>query len=241
MQVLEKRAAKIGIGAPIPAHDALGDLLHRHDGDGDKRHANQQGDGGGQAQRRQEREHGKRGRYSIEQLRQILPEIAFQLLATLNADLHRLACGDALGITGTHAHQLVIHLAANRALCGHSCRHPHTLRVGQARHAYRDNGNAGAQKHRDPTIDDNAIEQTLQKQPDKKHEHDVRHERRPLRRHVAQDIPHSLRHHRYQPFIEHGAISFRFQRLHSAGVRRINLDSNSRMVPLGNFGSQSKL
>ena len=205
LQVLEKRAAKIGIGAPIPAHDALGDLLHRHDGDGDKRYANQQGHGGGQAQRGQEREHGKRGEHGVKQLRKVLPEIAFQLLAALNADLHRLACGDALGITGAHAHQLVVHLAANRALCGRSCRRPHALRVGQARHAHRDNGNASAQKHHDPTIDDDAIEQALQKQPDKKHKHDVRHERRPLRRHVAQVVPHSLRHHRYQPFVEHGA------------------------------------
>lgn len=36
-------------------------------------------------------------------------------------------------------------------------------------------------------------------------------------------------------------ISFQSQSLHGAGMRRIDLDSNSRMVPLGNFGSQSKL
>ena len=47
LQVLKECPAKIGVRSPIPAHDALGDLLHRHDGDRDQRHANQQGDGRG--------------------------------------------------------------------------------------------------------------------------------------------------------------------------------------------------
>ena len=205
LQVLKERAAKIGVGSPIPAHDALGDLLHRNDGDRDQRHANQQGDGGRQAKRRQESEHRKRCQHGIEQLRKILPEIAFQLLATLDAYLHGLACGDMLGIAGAHAHQLVIHLPANRAFRGHRRSNPHALREGQAHHAHRDDGNASARKHRNPAIDGGAVEQPLEEQADKKHKDDVRNERHPLRRHVACDIPQSLRHHRYQPFIEHGA------------------------------------
>ena len=36
-------------------------------------------------------------------------------------------------------------------------------------------------------------------------------------------------------------VSFQSQSLHGAGMRRIDLDSNSRMVPLGHFGNHSKL
>ena len=150
LQVFQKRAAQIGVGAPVLAHHALGDLLNSHDGDGDKRHAHQQRHGCGQAQRRQAREQGHRRQHRIEQLRQILAEIAFQLLAAFDADLHRFAGGDMLGIRRPHAHQLVVHLATHGELRRHGRGQAHALRRRQARHAHHDCRHAGTPQRQKP-------------------------------------------------------------------------------------------
>ena len=78
LQVLEERAAQVGVGAPVGAHDALGDLLHRHDGQGDERHARQEGRRRGQAQGREAREQREGGQNRVEQLRDVLAEVALQ-------------------------------------------------------------------------------------------------------------------------------------------------------------------
>ena len=204
LQVLEERAAQVGVGAPVGAHDALGDLLHRHDGQGDERHARQEGRRRGQAQGREAREQREGGQNRVEQLRDVLAEVALQLLAALHAHLHGLGSGHPLGVGGPEAHELVVHLLAHRALGGLRRGQPATLRARQARHAHRDGGRRRAPQAPKPRAHvEHAFEPRLHEQAEQNHERHVGRERDPLQRHVGHDGPARGGHHAQKTHAEH--------------------------------------
>ena len=138
---LEEHAAQIGVAAPIIAHGATGDFLHGHNGRRNKRHAYEQRHGGRKRQRRKRYEQRNGGKHGIEQLGQILAEIALKLLGALDAHLHGNARCDGFVIGGAKGDELIVDLLANGAfrLSGRAL--PHALRRRLARHAHGDRRN----------------------------------------------------------------------------------------------------
>jgi hypothetical protein len=83
-EILEKGIAELGVLVPVGRKDALCDLLHSHDRERDERHEDEQHDGSCQIHRRNHDEERDRRQDRIEELRQILPEVGLELLASLD-------------------------------------------------------------------------------------------------------------------------------------------------------------
>ncbi len=205
LQVLQKRAAQIGVGAPVFAHHAAGNLLNGDDGRGDERHAHEQRHGRRQAQGRQAAEQRDGREQRVKQLRKVLAEVAFQLLAALDADLHGLGRGNLFGIGRSHAHELVVHRAAHRPLRGARRSLTRTLGSRKARDTHDDGRGGHARQANLAFHFGSAVHQLPDEQPDGDHHGDIRQQRDPLPRHAGGDIFESLRHHRRQTFAEHGS------------------------------------
>ena len=207
LQVLQKSAAQVGVGAPVLAHHAAGDLLNGDDGCGNERHAHEQSHGRRQAQRRQSAEQRDGGQKRVKQLRKILAEVAFQLLAALDADLHGFRRGNLFRVGRPHAHELVVDRAAHRLLRGACRRLTRALGGREARDAHDDGCGGHARQAHLALGFGGAVYQLSDKQPDGDHHGDVRQQRDPLPRHAGGDVFESLRHHGRQTFAEHGSPS----------------------------------
>ena len=69
LDILEKHAAKVGVGAPVVAHGALGEFLHCHNGGGNERRTHNERHSRRQRDRCQAGEQRKRSQHRVEQLR----------------------------------------------------------------------------------------------------------------------------------------------------------------------------
>ena len=203
LQVLEERRAQIGVGVPVRAHRALRDLPHGDDGRGYERHAGQKRHGCRKAQRSETGEQGERRQDRIEQLGQVRTEVALQLLGALDAHLHGLARGHALGVRRTEAHELVVYELAHGALRGRSCRLAHALRKRQTANAHDDSRRSGHHEVRPRRGDVPTLDEGLHERPHEQHERYVRRERDPLERDACRYVLARFGHHARQPFAEH--------------------------------------
>ena len=204
MDVLEERTAEIGVGTPVRAHHAFGDPHHRHDRKRDERHQDEQRESGRQRQGRQDGEQRERRQNRVEQLREVLPEIALELLDALDADLDRLARGDVLAIGASQAHELVVDLLAHGlpGLGGGAL--AHALGERLAHGAHDDGGRARGEQRREGGAVGGSLDQILDERADQQKQRYVRHEGDPLKRHVGDDAAHRPRHHRDESLVEHG-------------------------------------
>ena len=116
LDAFQEKRAQVGVGVPVVAHDALGDLHDSHEGDRNERHAAQEHHCRRGAQRGQAEEERNRGNEGVEELRQVVAEIRLKLLDAFDAKLRRLACGDGLAIARPHAHELVVYERAHALL-----------------------------------------------------------------------------------------------------------------------------
>ena len=83
-EILEEGIAELGVLVPIGRKDALCDLLHSHDRERDERHEDEQHDSGSKIHRGNHDKERDRCQNRIEDLRQILPEVGLELLASLD-------------------------------------------------------------------------------------------------------------------------------------------------------------
>ena len=83
-EILEEGIAELGVLVPIGRKDALCDLLHSHDRERDERHEDEQHDSGSKVHRGNHDKERDRCQDRIEELRQILPEVGLELLASLD-------------------------------------------------------------------------------------------------------------------------------------------------------------
>ena len=116
LDALQEECAQVGVGVPVVAHDALGNLHDSHEGDRNKRHTAQEYHRRRGAQRGQAEEERNRGNEGVEELWQVVAEIRLKLLDAFDAKLRRLACGNGLAIARPHAHELVVYERAHALL-----------------------------------------------------------------------------------------------------------------------------
>ena len=200
LEVLEEAVAQLGVLVPVLAQDALCHLLHRHDGHGDERHAEQQHDRRGQAHGRHHRKQRHRRQHGIEELREVLAKVGLKLLAALHGELHHLGRGHLVRVAGAHGQELLVDAAAQhaldvlgggKALAGGKARGHHAQddAHGQQGPRHPRHRHARDQRGRHPCND-----------PDQCH---VAHQAHPLPGHRGQHVPQGLGHQRQKPFVHH--------------------------------------
>ena len=203
LQVLQEGVAQGGVLPPVFGEQLLGPPLHRHNGGGNQRHAEEQ------HQRRREvhkAEHAKQrqGRqHGVKELGQVRAEIRLQLVHALHGHLHHLRGVHPLLVRGPQAQQLFVDFPPQRAL--------HRLggKVAQAA------GEQGA--YRPHCHSHHSIEQDFHRhlccqlplgkgsyQRSKgSHQPNVRQQGDPLAQHVPCDVFPAFGHRPHKPFVQH--------------------------------------
>ena len=208
LDILQKAVAQGGVLAPVVRQQLLGELLHRHNGQGDERHTAQQEDGRARVHAHQQHKQGHRGQQAVKQLGQILCKVGVDLLYTLAGQHHGFAGGHRLAVTGPQPGELCIDAAAQGALDilgspvahiggaeGKAIAHRHSQQAEQ--HPLPE-GIAGqsARKH--------AADETRYRH----HQHHIAQHPQPLEQHVQPHIAQGLPIEGKQFFVDHEAFSF---------------------------------
>ena len=207
LDAFQKECAQVGVGVPVVAHDALGDLHDSHEGDRDERHTAQEHHCGRGAQRGQAKEERNRGNEGVKELRQVAAEIRFKLLDAFDAKLRRFACGNGLAIAWSHAHELVVHERAH-ALLGQGGRCKALLGcLGLAGEPHC-HGHDGHEKRASQVYSCGAASKHGLQQSAYAHEQDdVGQQGQPLQGDVAGDVAHDTGNEGKQALIKHGDSS----------------------------------
>ena len=150
--------------------------------------------------RHEQRQGGEQG---IEKLRQVLAEVALELLGALDAHLHGDARRHGLAVGGPERRELVVDLLANGAFRAGSGLAAHALRRRLAHHAHHDRPRRHRKNADRHSRVSRALERRLQEQADDHEQRDIARKGHPLKRHIGDDELDSARHHRKQTFIEH--------------------------------------
>ena len=208
LDILQKAVAQGGVLAPVVRQQLLGELLHRHNGQGDERHTAQQEDGRARVHAHQQHKQGHRGQQAVKQLRQILCKVGVDLLHTLAGQHHGFTGGHRLAVTGPQPGELCIDAAAQGALDilgspvahiggaeGKAIAHRHSQQAEQ--HPLPE-GIAGqaARKH---TADEAGY---------RHHQHHIAQHPQPLEQHVQPHIAQGLPIEGKQFLVDHEAFSF---------------------------------
>ena len=203
LNVLEEAVAQGGVLAPVFVQQLFGELLHRHDGHGDQRHAAQQDDGRPRVHAHQQHEQGDRGQQAIKQLGQVLCKVGVDLFHALAGQHDHLAGGHRLGVVGAKTGEFGVDVAAQGAL--------DVLR-GLVAHAGGQHGKAEAQRHRDKAqhqlLPQQSAGQAARKgcadQPgNSRDEHHVAQHAQPLEQHVQPYIAQGTAVKGKQFFVDH--------------------------------------
>ena len=239
---LVERLPQVGIGIPVGAHHAARHFHDGNNGDGDKRHAHQQNHGRRHIDEQEQREQGKGRQHRIEQLRQVLAKVHFQLLCALAADLHRLRGGNLLFIGRAQGYQLVVDPFANGSLAHRRCLRPCVLRYGHEQEAQHH----GRRRNRSPLPNRGHIQriqrQGRQKRGQGKHGHRIADERSPVARNGKHQVLARFGYQLQQSLVEHlvlplGTCIFR-KSWGSANLRATPRLSASRAGSAGNGGGR---
>ena len=203
LKIFQKGVAQRGVLSPVLGKQLLGPGLHRGDGDGDQRHADQQHD---RCRNVDEAKHGKqrqRREHRIEELRQVCTEIGFQLIHTFDGDLHDLGGLDLFVIRRAQAQELLINRLTQGFFDRARGQKAHSRRPCGAGKAHCDGQCGKNRRARQLRAVCRAPKERREQLRDRGHHADVGQQAHPLQRDVACDILPALRHEVDQAFVHH--------------------------------------